>query len=104
MVNVIIGEDLKVGEGEYIIIDCGPLISATRFQNATVNWYLNQLEITNETRDDIMISEDKRFCTITESSLGVGGQIGNGGNYTCEVCSDLNTCKSNSSIIDVCGE
>ena len=103
VVNIFVGENVKVGVGKQIIMDCGPLIDATEVTIEMINWIHNANPLSNESAPNVVISQDTRQCIITETSLSFGGQLGNGGNYTCEVCSDLNTCMSNSSIIDVCG-
>ena len=103
MVNLIIGESIKVEVDEQIIIDCGPHIKATGVHNPNITWYLNGVKLVNESTPNVLISQDEKLCIITETSLSFGGQLGNAGNYTCKVCSNLNTCMSNSSIIDVCG-
>ena len=98
-----VGENVKVEMSKQIIIDCGPLIDATEVTNLMIKWLHNNNPLSNGSVPNVVISQDERQCIITESVLPVGGQLGNGGNYTCEVCNDLNTCMSNSTIIDVCG-
>ena len=71
--------------------------------NLMINWIHNDFPISNGSVPNVVISQNKRQCLITGTLLAVGGQLGNGGNYTCEICSDQDTCMSNSSIIDVCG-
>ena len=103
MVSIFIGEDVKVGMGQQVIINCGPLINATEVTNLMINWIHNGNPLSNGTTTSVVISQNERKCIIVEALLPIGGHLGNGGNYTCEVCSDLNTCMSNSTIIDVCG-
>ena len=103
VVNIFVGENVKVGMGKQIIMDCGPLIDATEVTIEMINWIHNANPLSNGTVPNVVISQDERQCIITASLLAAGGQLGNAGNYTCEVCSDLNTCMSNSSIVDVCG-
>ena len=101
--NAIIGQNFKLGTDEQVIIDCGPLIDSTTVPIPNVQWYFNNLSLLNESTPNVVISQDKRHCIITETLLPVGGQLGNGGNYTCEVCNDISTCMSNSTIIAICG-
>ena len=103
MVNLVVGHDVKLGAGERVIIDCGPLIDATEVTDSNVNWYHNGLGLSSGSVPHVVLSQDRRLCIITETALPVGGQLGNSGNYTCEVCYNMSTCRSNSSIIDVCG-
>ena len=103
MVNVDIGQNIKLEIDERVIIDCGPLIDAIEVTNVTINWIHNSLLLPNVLVPNVVISQDERQCIITETLWAAGGQLGNGGNYTCKVCSDLNTCMSNSTIIDACG-
>ena len=98
-----IGQNIKLGTDKRIVIDCGPLIDTTDLRISKINWIYNSLLLPNVSTPNVVISQDKRQCIINGTVLAVGGQLGNGGNYTCEVCSNLNTCMSNSSIIDVCG-
>ena len=101
--NVVIGQDVILGTGERVIIDCGLLIDDSELSDLNVNWYHNTLSLSNGSVPDIVISQDRRLCIITETAVPIGGQLGNGGTYTCEVCNNLNTCRSNSTTIDVCG-
>ena len=103
MVNIDIGQNIKLETDERVIIDCGPLIDAIEVKNVTINWIHNSLLLPNVLVPNVVISQDERQCIIIETLWAAGGQLGNGGNYTCEVCSDLNTCMSNSTIIDACG-
>ena len=104
MIDIDIGLNIKLGTDEQIVIDCGPLIDATEVTNVMVNWIHNSNPLSNGSVHNIVISQNERQCIINGTVLAVGGQLGNGGNYTCEVCSDFNICTSNSSIIDVCGQ
>ena len=101
--NVVIGQDIILGTGERVIIDCGPLIDASEVADPNVNWYHNGFTLSSGSVLNVIISQDKRLCTITETVVPVGGQLGNGGTYTCEVCNNMSTCRSNSTTIDVCG-
>ena len=101
--NVVIGQDIKLGPGERVVIDCGLLIDASEVSDLNVNWYHNKLSLSNGSVPDVVISQDRSQCIITETVVPSGGQLGNGGIYTCEVCNNLNTCRSNSTTIDVCG-
>ena len=103
VVNIFVGQNVTVGVDKWIIIDCGPLIDSTEVTNVMINWIHNTIPLVNGSAPNVVISQNGRQCIITGTLLAAGGQLGNGGNFTCEVCSDLNTCMSNSSIIDVCG-
>ena len=103
MVSLVVGQDVKLGTAERVIIDCGPLIDTTEVAEPGINWYHNVNKLLSGSVPHVVISEDNRLCIITETILPAGGQLGNGGNYTCEVCYNMSTCRSNSSIIDVCG-
>ena len=103
MVNVLVGQNVGVEVNKQIIIDCGPLIDSIEVTNVMINWIHNTIPLVNGSTPNVVISQNGRQCIITRTLLAVGGQYGDGGNYTCEVCSDLNTCMSNSTIIDVCG-
>ena len=98
-----IGQNIKLGTDEQIIINCGPLIDATKMTNRMVNWTHDSNPLSNGSVPDVVISQDERRCILNETVLAVGSQLGNSGNYTCEVCSDQNTCMSSSTIIDICG-
>jgi len=105
--SVTVGENIRVGEGEHVIVDCGPLIDANGDANSEVAWYLDGLKLSNNSRSNVIISQDERLCIITNTLLSDGGQLGNGGNYTCEVCSGLSSnrsrCLIDSAIIAICG-
>lgn len=101
--NVVVGDNVKVGVDERVIIDCGPLIDTSSVPNLMVKWYFNGFDLLNGTSSNVVISQDKRLCIITRTLLSVGGELGNSGNYTCEVCSDPTTCMTRSTITDICG-
>ena len=103
VINVNIGEDSVLGPDERVIIDCGPLIDSINVLDPEVNWIHNDNQISNKSIPNVVISQDKRQCIITETTVNVGGQLGNGGNYTCKVCGNLTTCMSNFTIINICG-
>ena len=103
MVSILVGQNVRVEVNKQIIIDCGPLIDSTEVTNVMINWIHNTIPLVNGSTPNVVISQNGRQCIITGTLLPAGGLLGNGGNYTCEVCSDLSTCMSNSTIIDVCG-
>ena len=85
-----------------VYIDCGPKINGT---GPNVTWYYNGLELFNGSIPNVILSQDKRQCIITNTLYDIEDQIGNSGNYTCEVCSDLNNpCMNHTSTVNVCGE
>ena len=102
---VSVGELIRVGEDIQVTIDCGQLIDDainSGVQNPTVNWYDNHgTPIDGRyTFSNAVISADGRQCTIPHTSLP--HRIGMDGNYTCQVCSDANTCINASSYYFVC--
>jgi len=105
--SITVGENIKVGEGEHVIVDCGPLIDANGDPNSKVTWSLDGLQLSNNSRSNVKISQDERLCIITNTILSDDGKFGNGGNYTCEVCSGFSSndsrCSIDSAIVDVCG-
>ena len=103
VVTIPVGESIKVGVVERVFIDCGPLIDATD-GDSNVTWYYNGRKLTNGTVPNVVVSQDKKQSIILVSSLAVDEHPGNSGNYTCEVCSDINTCTTHTSTADVCGE
>ena len=105
--SISIGQNIKVETGEQVFVDCGPLIDDNEDANSKVTWYLDGFQISNGSRLNVIISQDVRLCIITNTLLSDGGELGNGGNYTCEVCSDFSSdrsrCLNGSSTVDVCG-
>ena len=101
--HVIVPEDIRV------TIDCGPIIDAVTAEIGmapTVRWYKDDTLLTTGSAINVEISDDGRFCVITDTLLAVGGQLGTDGNYTCEVCrnpTDTN-CNRTDSCNAVCGE
>ena len=103
---VFVGEPVRVGERVRVTIDCSPLIDEAidnGIPNPTVTWFKDGAELSNVSVTNVEISADKRFCIITNSLLAVGGQLGNAGQYTCEVC-DNTICMNKTSHLFVCGE
>ena len=103
---VFVGEPVRVGEDVRVTIDCSRLIDEAidnGITNATVTWFKDGAELSNGSIPNVKISADKRFCIITDTSLAVGSQIGNAGQYTCEVC-DGTICMNRTSHLFVCGK
>ena len=104
-----IGEDATVREGVEINIDCGrqidDVINMTGV-NPSVTWFKNGIILTNGSERNIVISQDKRQCIISATSLAVGGELGTSGNYICQVCAGNGNvdCLVNSSHQIVCGK
>ena len=105
-----VGEPIVVGEDVRVTIDCSEVIDpviAGGISNPTIRWIKDGAELTgNGSAPNVDISADRRRLIITDTLLAVGGQIGNDGNYTCEVCdnpTDVN-CRNRPSCIAVCGE
>ena len=102
MVTRVAGENVKVGVDYKVYIDCGPKIDAA---GPNVTWYYNGLELLNGSIANVILSQDKRQCIIINTLYDIEDQLSNSGNFTCEVCSDLNnTCVNHSSIVNICGE
>ena len=104
-----VGEPVTVGEDIRVTIDCSPLIDQTiagGIPNPTISWFKDGDPLTNGSAPNVEISEDGRLCIITDTLLAVGGQLGNDGNYTCQVCADTNVanCKNRTTCNAVCGE
>ena len=107
--TVFAGQPVVVGEHILVTINCGRLIYRIivgGIPNPTVNWYKDGAKLLNGSTANVEISADKRRLIINGTLLAVGGQIGNDGNYTCEVCDDSTgvNCRNRTSCIAVCGE
>lgn len=98
-----VGKPITVKEDVKVTIDCSPVIDAVADANPSITWYKNGRKLSNNSATNVYISQDKRQCIISNTLLAVGGQIGTGGNYTCEVC-NATTCLSGPCICYVCGE
>ena len=109
-VTVLVGEPIVVGEDERVTIDCSEVIDpviAGGIPNPTIRWLKDGAELTsNGSAPNVDISADRRRLIITDTLLAVGGQVGNDGNYTCEVCEDetVINCRNRTTCIAVCGE
>ena len=108
-VVVFVGEPVTVREDVRVTINCSNVIQQARdagFTNPNITWYKDGFVLTNATAPNVVISEDKTLCIITDTLLAVGGQVGNDGNYTCEVCAGTssNCIRPIPPCIAVCGE
>ena len=108
-VVVFVGEPVVVGQGVRVTIDCSRLIDeaiAGGIPNPTVTWFRGGNELTNATVTYVEISADMRFCIITDTLLPAGGQLGNEGNYSCQVCADPTdqNCRIETTCNAVCGK
>ena len=104
---VFAGEPVIVPEDIRVTIDCSPLIDAVAAEIGMapiVRWYKDDTILTTGSAINVEISDDGRFCVITDTSLAVGGQLGTDGNYTCEVCMSPTNCETNITCAAVCGE
>ena len=106
--TVFVGEPAITPESIRVTIDCGHLInevvSTTNVTNPTVTWYKDGAVLTTESAPNVEISDDGRFCVITDTLLAVGGQLGTDGSYSCEVCSTPTNCQRNDTGTAVCGK
>ena len=102
------GEPVIVSEGMRVVIDCGQLIDRAMsdgIRNPSVTWIKNGVMLLNGSATNVVISADRRRLIITDTLLPVGGQLGNDGNYTCDICMDCNVpACANESVVCVCGE
>ena len=102
------GENVTVGDDQRVIIDCSEVIDQaimSGIPNPTVNWFRDGNMLSNGSVANVIISGDRRRLIITDTLLAVGGQIGNDGDYTCDVCTDF--MDPNCSIttpVCICGE
>ena len=105
---VFVGEPVIVPEDIRVTIDCGQVIdkvaASSGIANPTVTWYKDGTVLMTGTAINVEISDDGRFCVITDTLLAVGGQLGTDGVYSCEVCSTPTNCEERNSTNDVCGE
>ena len=105
-----VGEPIVVGEDVRVTIDCSEVIDpviAGGISNPTIRWIKDGAELTvNGSAPNVDISADRRRLIITNTLLPVGGQVGNDGNYTCEVCDDSTdvNCRNRTTCNAVCGE
>ena len=105
-----VGESIVVGEDVRVTIDCSEVIDPVIFSgipNPTIRWLKDGAELTaNRSAPNVDISADRRRLIITDTVLAVGGQVGNDGNYTCEVCDDPTdvNCRNQTTCNAVCGE
>ena len=105
---VFAGEPVAVRDDMRVVIDCGQLIDQAMsdgISNLTVTWIKDGLTLSNGSTINVVISADRRRLIITDTLLAIGGQLGNDGNYTCDICMDYNVpdC-TNETVVCVCGE
>ena len=103
------GEDATVKLGVQITVDCKQLIDDLKDKgelNPTIIWTKDGLILANGTVPNVFISEDMRLVIVTRVAFATGGEVGNDGNYTCNVCSsnDTDDCERETSCLKVCGE
>jgi len=100
------GDPVRVREDVRVTINCSNLIDQAinaGFLNPTISWTKDGVPLTNGSQPSVVISADNRLCIITNTLMGVGGQLGNDGSYSCEVCTGVN-CTINESCLAICGE
>ena len=92
-VAVFVGEPILVNTEVRVTIDCSPLIDRAinnGVPNPTVRWFFDGRELlANGFATNVEISADRRLLIITGTVVSIGGQLGNAGNYTCDVCTDF---------------
>ena len=107
---VAIGENVVVQENVEVTMDCIELIDKIKGKgevNPMITWSKNEFTLSNLSQTNVIITHEKRYCTITATQLAVGGELGTDGNYTCKVCSkssDQIGCEQNTSSVIVCGK
>ena len=110
MINdVFVGEPVAVTEDARVTINCSLLIDqaiASGIPNSTISWFKDGDPLANGSAPNVEISEDGRLCIINDTLLAVGDQLGNDGDYTCQVCADATdaNCINRTTSIAVCGE
>lgn len=107
--NVNISGFVRVRELIIVTIDCGNLINTVMDLtgiNPTVTWFKNGISLSNGSEANVVISQDRRRCIVSQTLLAVGGQLGTSGNYTCRACGGDGTaaCLSDVSPLIVCGK
>ena len=101
------GENATVGLDVQITVDCKQLINDIKDKgepNPNITWTKDGIALTNDSIPNVTISEDKVIVIVTRIAYATGGQVGNDGNYTCEVCGGTAGCKNETSCLKVCGE
>ena len=105
---VFAGEPVIAPDDVRVIVNCCQLIDlaiTSGIQNPTVNWFKDGLELSNVSAPNVVISANRKLLIITDTLLAVGGQLGNGGNYTCSVCRNFMSPNcSKTTHVAVCGE
>ena len=107
---VAIGENVFVQENVEVTMDCIELINDLKEKgevNPEITWSKNGLVLSNLSQTNVIITHERRYCTITATQLAVGGELGTDGDYTCKVCSNISDqigCEQNTSSVMVCGK
>ena len=106
---VLAGEPVIVSVDIRVIVDCGEVIDRaimSGIPNPTVNWLIDGIMLVNGSVPNVVISSDRRRLIIIDTLLAVGGgQTGNNGDYTCDVCIDFMDPNCNATTpVCVCGE
>ena len=83
-----------------VVIDCGQIIHSSSMEGviSTIAWYKNGRRITKGSVVNVVVAANNRTITITADQVGIEG------NYSCEVCTDDETCQDETSVVDVCSK
>ena len=104
---VFTGEPVRVREDVQVTMNCSKLIDRAindGVSNPTVTWFKDNLVLSNDSRTNVLISADNRLCIITNTALTYRREVGNDGNYSCEVCRNTTDCMIGSNFVYVCRE
>ena len=89
---VFVGEPILASTELRVTIDCSPLIDQAiinaSIPDPVVRWFRDGVELSNGSATNVEISADRRILIISATAVSVGGQLGNDGSYTCDVCTN----------------
>ena len=105
-------------ESIIVNISCSLVIDQAidEIPNPYITWFKDGISFSDRPTPNVEVSTDRRFCKIYPTP-SFGGQLGNGGCYSCQVCdnrtndnrtndnrTNQNCIGSNDTCIAVCGE